>query len=48
MLCNKCDRGQKNSHKSTFLEIEIYTQSESLINKLSVDVGETTIKKSGI
>ncbi len=29
---------QKNSHKGQFSEIEIYTTSESWINKLSIDV----------
>ncbi len=28
----------KTSHKGTFFEIEIYTSSESRINKLSIDV----------
>ncbi len=45
----------KTSHKSQFLEIEIYTSSESWINKLSIDVWfvrtifsrDTTIWKSG-
>ncbi len=28
----------KTSHKGTFLEIEIYASSESLINNISIDV----------
>ncbi len=46
----------KTSHKGQFWEIEIYTSSESWINKLSIDVWfvrtifswDTTIWKSGI
>ncbi len=30
--------GHKTSHKGQFFEIEIYTSSESWINKLSIDV----------
>ncbi len=33
-----CDPGPQTSHKGQFLEIEIYTSSESWINKLSIDV----------
>ncbi len=29
---------QKNSHKGKFLQIEMYTSSESWINNLSIDV----------
>ncbi len=34
MLGNKSHSEKKNSHKGTFFEIEIYTSSESLIDKL--------------
>ncbi len=33
-----CDPNHKTSHKDQFFEIEIYTSSESWINKLSIDV----------
>ncbi len=33
----------KTSHKGNFFEIEIYTSSESWINKLSIDVWIVTI-----
>ncbi len=44
----------KNRHKGQFFEIEIYTSSDSWINKLSIDVygllgqDRVTIWKSGI